>query len=300
MASGRSGAVVESDLVAVGVGEGECPAEGAVDRCGDDGVTAGDEIIVNGLDVCGVEPDRGTDTGLGNGCEIGAGDDVAECERDRLRLEDDGVRRPGLRADEAEVLLVERLRSAEVARLERDEVGAGDGHEMLLLSCQFSDTLNLCQNTDMSQDGVGVDLQTSLGYLLKEASSALRAAMEEVLRPLGMSVTHYSCLELLAQRPGLSNSELARGAFVTRQTMNVLLQALERDGYVTRPVQAPVGKVLPTRLTPRGRRSLEKATVAVRSVEVRMLAGMTETEQSDAFRILQSMIHSLRDGNDGA
>jgi hypothetical protein len=61
--------------------------------------------------------------------------------------------------------------------------------------------------------------------------------------------------------------------------------------------EAPVGKVLPTGLTPSGRRSLEKATVAVRSVELRMLAGMTETEQSGAFRILQSMIHSLRDGH---
>lgn len=159
---------------------------------------------------------------------------------------------------------------------------------------------NVCQNADMSQDGFGVHLETSLGYLLKEASSALRAAMEEVLRPLGMSVTHYSCLELLAQRPGLSNSELARGAFVTRQTMNVLLQALERDGYVTRPAEAPVGKVLPARLTPRGRRSLEKASAAVRSVEVRMLAGLTKSQQSDAFRILHSMIHSLHDGNDGA
>src|SRR6201986_1345421 len=105
-------------------------------------------------------------------------------------------------------------------------------------SCQFSDTANLCQNADMSQDGAGVDLPTSLGYLLKQASSTLRAAMEEVLRPLGMSVTHYSCLELLAQRPGLSNSELARGAFVTRQSMNVLLQTLERDGYVSRPAAA--------------------------------------------------------------
>lgn len=154
----------------------------------------------------------------------------------------------------------------------------------------------------MSQDGVGVDLETSLGYQLKEASSALRAAMEAVLRPLGMTVTHYSCLELLAQRPGLSNSELARGAFVTRQSMNVLLQALERDGYVTRPAQAPVGKVLPTQLTPRGRRSLDKATVAVRSVELRMLGGMTQDEQSGAFRILQSMIRSLRneDEDEGA
>ncbi|MFI2709118.1 MarR family winged helix-turn-helix transcriptional regulator [Micromonospora sp. NPDC018662] len=151
----------------------------------------------------------------------------------------------------------------------------------------------------MSQGGVGVNLETSLGYLLKEASSVLRSAMEEVLRPLGMSVTHYSCLELLAQRPGLSNSELARGAFVTRQSMNVLLQALEREGYVTRPADPPVGKALPARLTPRGRRSLEQATVAVRSVEVRMLAGMTGAEQSEAFRILKTMIRSLRDGGDG-
>ncbi len=104
-----SGAVVERDLVAVRVGEGERQAEGALDRCGDDGVTAGDERVVDGLDVCGVEPDRGTDAWLNDGCEIGAGDDVAEGERDRLGLEDDGVRRPGRRTDETEVLLVERL-----------------------------------------------------------------------------------------------------------------------------------------------------------------------------------------------
>jgi DNA-binding MarR family transcriptional regulator len=146
----------------------------------------------------------------------------------------------------------------------------------------------------MSQDADGIDLDTSLGYLLKEASSALRSAMEEVLRPLGMSVTHYSCLELLAQRPGLSNSELARGAFVTRQSMNVLLQALERDGFVTRPAAAPVGKALPTRLTDSGRRSLERATAAVRGVERRMLGGMSAAEQRDAFRSLRSMVDALR------
>jgi len=146
----------------------------------------------------------------------------------------------------------------------------------------------------MSQDGTGIHLDTSLGYLLKEAATALRVAMEEVLRPLGMTVTHYSCLELLSQRPGLSNSELARGTFVTRQSMNVLLQALERDGYVTRPAQAPVGKVLPAQLTDVGRQSLARATVAVRSVEDRMLAGLTEAERADAFRALRGMTQALR------
>lgn len=151
----------------------------------------------------------------------------------------------------------------------------------------------------MSQHGDGIDLDTSLGYLLKEAASALRSSMEAVLRPLGMTMTHYSCLELLAQRPGLSNSELARGAFVTRQSMNVLLQTLERDGLVTRPAAAPVGKVLPTRLTPAGRRQLEQASAAVRSVEVRMTGGMDQDEQAAALRALRSMVRSLRGTADG-
>src|SRR5271167_2882017 len=106
---------------------------------------------------------------------------------------------------------------------------------------------NVCQTTDMSQGEPGIELDTSLGYMLKAAASALHSALEAVLRPLGMTITHYACLELLAQRPGLSNSGLARGAFVTRQSMNVLLQALERDGFVTRATEAPVGKALPTR-----------------------------------------------------
>jgi DNA-binding MarR family transcriptional regulator len=147
----------------------------------------------------------------------------------------------------------------------------------------------------MSQDADRIDLDSSLGYLLKEASSALRAAMEAVLRPLGLTVTQYSCLELLAQRPGLSNSDLARGAFVTRQSMNVLLQAFERDGLVSRPAAAPVGKALPTRLTAAGQRTLEQASAAVRGVEVRMLGGMSAQEQVAALSALRSMVRALRE-----
>lgn len=151
----------------------------------------------------------------------------------------------------------------------------------------------------MSQAGEQVELNTSTGYLLKQAATALRLAMEDALRPLGMSVTHYSCLELLSQRPGLSNSELARGAFVTRQSMNVLLQSLERDGDVTRPAQAAVGKVLPARLTPRGRQRAKKASALVRGVELRMLAELTAAERATMLSGLRKMIHSLAEPGQG-
>lgn len=140
-----------------------------------------------------------------------------------------------------------------------------------------------------------IDLPTSLGYLLKEAATALRVAMEDALRPLGLTVTAYSCLEILAQRPGSSNSDLARGAFVTRQSMNVLLQALERDGLVTRPAIAAEGRVLPVTLTDAGLRRREQASAVVKTVEDRMLAELSATERAHSFDVLTRMTRALRE-----
>ncbi|MFI0793804.1 MarR family winged helix-turn-helix transcriptional regulator [Micromonospora rubida] len=81
--------------------------------------------------------------------------------------------------------------------------------------------------------GVG-SLELSVGYALKQAAAALRTAMDVGLRPLGLSVPQYACLELLGQRPGLSAAELARGAFVTRQSMHALLLGLEDRGLLAR------------------------------------------------------------------
>lgn len=146
----------------------------------------------------------------------------------------------------------------------------------------------------MSQSGI--DLERSPGYLLKEASSVLRSAMEAVLRPLGMSITHYSCLELLAQRPGLSNSELARGAFVTRQSMNVLLQSLQRQGEVTRPASPASGRVLPAQLTALGRERLAVASAAAKSVEDAMLRDLSVPDQERLRVLLSSCIRALAEG----
>lgn len=71
--------------------------------------------------------------------------------------------------------------------------------------------------------------------MLKQASAALRAAMDAALRPQQLTVPQYACMELLGQRPGLSNAELARGAFVSRQSMNLVLRGLQERGLVTRP-----------------------------------------------------------------
>ena len=132
----------------------------------------------------------------------------------------------------------------------------------------------------MSQVETVGAVEESVGYVLKQAASALRAAMDSALRPLELTVPQYALLELLGQRPGLSNAELARGAFVTRQSMNGVLRGLEERGLVTRPATAPLGRALPTELTQAGRTRLHAASAAVRAVEVRMLAALPTSARS--------------------
>lgn len=126
----------------------------------------------------------------------------------------------------------------------------------------------------MRQDEKVGPVEESVGYVLKQAAAALRTAMDAALRPLELTVPQYACLELLGQRPGMSNAELARGVFVTRQSMNGVLRGLQERGLVTRPETAPHGRALPTELTPTGRQRLDDASRVVRAVELRMLTGV--------------------------
>ena len=132
-----------------------------------------------------------------------------------------------------------------------------------------------------------------VGYALKHAQSLLHLRMEEALRPLGLTVSHYSCLYRLRLDPGISAAELARRTFVTRQSMNVMLQQLIDRDLVSRPTQADSGRALPSALTAAGEEALDTAHALVNGVEQRMLSGLTNSESAALGRALGACIESL-------
>jgi len=132
---------------------------------------------------------------------------------------------------------------------------------------------------DLPEPDGDAGLQESVGYVLKQASATLRTALDSTLHPLELTVAQYACLELLGRRPGLSNAELARGAFVSRQSMNLVLRGLQDRGLVTRPPAPAHGRALPTDLTARGRKLLHAASAAVRDVEEHMLSPLPPARQ---------------------
>ncbi|WP_326796591.1 MarR family transcriptional regulator [Streptomyces sp. NBC_01808] len=131
----------------------------------------------------------------------------------------------------------------------------------------------------MEQPETVGELELSVGYVLKQVHAALRTAMDEALRPLDLTVPQYACLELLGRDPGLSNSELARRAFVTRQSMNLVLRRLQERGLLTRPDHATHGRALLAELTPAGQTALHQASVAVRAVEKQLFSPLSQERQ---------------------
>lgn len=144
----------------------------------------------------------------------------------------------------------------------------------------------MCQDFDMSH----VDLDTSIGYALKRATSALRSAMDERLRALDMTVSQYASLELLAHTPGLSNADLARGVFVTRQATHQLLAGLTRDGLVE---VTGTGREQRLHVTARGMERLERASAAVAEVESAMIESLSEHDRLSMLRSLSACADAL-------
>ncbi|AXE38343.1 MarR family winged helix-turn-helix transcriptional regulator [Acidipropionibacterium virtanenii] len=142
---------------------------------------------------------------------------------------------------------------------------------------------------------VNDDLGALVGYQLKEVQSALRSRMDETLRPLGLTTPQYVCLELLSRTPGASNAELARGAFVTRQTMNTLLRGLQERGLIERATRAPSGRALPTMLTPEGQGLLGQAVERTHQIEARLVSRLTDDQRRDLHTALAACIDGLRD-----
>ena len=114
--------------------------------------------------------------------------------------------------------------------------------------------------------GMG-DPYGTVGFALKQAQHALRTRLDAALREIGLTMPQYAVLASLQGKPGASNATLARNAFVTPQTMQAILVALERAGFISRSAHPEHGRVLRTELTASGQAILERASGIVADAE---------------------------------
>jgi DNA-binding MarR family transcriptional regulator len=121
---------------------------------------------------------------------------------------------------------------------------------------------------------------------MKQVELAVRAHLDDMFRPIGLTALQYTALTVLERHPNLSSAQLARNSFVTAQSMADMITALEEQQLIERHRDPDDRRRLVLALTADGRKLLDKYRRRVTALENQMLAGISVAQQRDLRRML--------------
>jgi DNA-binding MarR family transcriptional regulator len=130
----------------------------------------------------------------------------------------------------------------------------------------------------------------TLLYLMKQVELAVRAELDDLTRPVGLTALQYTALTVLERHPDLTAAHLARHSFVTSQTMADMVTTLLDRGLIDRHRDSADRRRLVIALTPEGHRLLDALRPQVAALETRVLSGLSSGEA----RALRSSLELCR------
>jgi DNA-binding MarR family transcriptional regulator len=135
-----------------------------------------------------------------------------------------------------------------------------------------------------------------LGYLVRQASVAVRAAMEKALADIEITPPQFSVLTMIVSYPGASGADLARLTFLTPQTINVIVGNLEKAGAIKKSADAAHGRILRLNATAKGQALLKRCRARVMEVEDRLVGLAGRDEDRVVRRWLSAVGEALSKG----
>ncbi len=120
-------------------------------------------------------------------------------------------------------------------------------------------------------------------YAVKQVELAVRAHLDDLLKPADVTALQYTALTVLERRGSLSAAQLARSSFVTAQSIADMVRVLTRKGLISRSTDPTDRKRLLIELTPAGRQFLDRVRDDVAALDRRM-TGSLNARQREALR----------------
>jgi DNA-binding MarR family transcriptional regulator len=135
------------------------------------------------------------------------------------------------------------------------------------------------------------DTSPLLIYMVKQVELAVRARLDEIVRPVGLTATQYTALTVLERHPDMSSAQLARSSFVTAQSMADIITALEARSLIERHRDKNDRRRLVVALTDKGHALLDRCRDEIADLEATMLTGLTAA-QTNALRAVLARCHA--------
>ncbi len=139
----------------------------------------------------------------------------------------------------------------------------------------------------------GPDATAPVGFLVHQLRLLLRAAYDEALSPLQLTVPQVGVMGAVERSPGISVAQLAQHKCVTPQSMAQHVAVLEAAGLVSRLHAAGRGHVLELYLTPAGTEALRRGRASMCAVEARLWAGIGPDERMRFRELLERHVAPL-------
>jgi len=119
-------------------------------------------------------------------------------------------------------------------------------------------------------------------------------ALDRALHDHDLTGGQYLILSLVSREGGRSSAELARRAYITPQSMNEVIAALEHKGYIRRTENPENRRILQVALTREGRRLLTSCDKAVDLAETAFLSVLKPKKLAEFRATLEQLLAAAR------
>ena len=143
--------------------------------------------------------------------------------------------------------------------------------------------------TAVNGDAPEVPIPLGVSHHLRRAHNALRAQITQNLERYDISMKHFHFLKALQFEDGITQIELSRRVGVERATVTVVVEELERLGYIRRTRNKVDRRKMHVFLTPKGRRTRTALAETIATAQDVALTGISAEEYA-LFKMLLDKI----------
>jgi DNA-binding MarR family transcriptional regulator len=130
------------------------------------------------------------------------------------------------------------------------------------------------------------------GQLFFRIWRATHTRTAERLGSVGLTPALFALLNVIGAREGAIQQELGSALGIDRSTMVSLIDQLESAGLAVRRPSATDRRAREIAITPKGRRTLQRARELILEVEDEVLAGLSAGERGELLALLRRALDS--------
>jgi DNA-binding MarR family transcriptional regulator len=129
-----------------------------------------------------------------------------------------------------------------------------------------------------------------LGFLLKHAQAGLSSLTAPALAVIDLDGRQFAVLAEIGARGPIAQQRVSEALRVDRTTIVALVDELERKGLVERKRDPSDRRAYAVELTPKGRRTLERALTVVGAAEREFLGSLSEADRRRLRELLARVV----------